>query len=91
MPQSENSLSPELLNFIELAGILPQSTSGDATKFKVKVSYRLEKFEGDPPCGWRLGFSWRFPWIAYRESKIPFEVIEGGDDRPTVITHPQQE
>jgi len=45
---------------------------GDQQGAEVKVqSFTLRKYEGDPP---KLG-----------EDKEPFEIIEGGDDRPTVV------
>jgi hypothetical protein len=53
-----------------------QAAHGADVPIKVTISYRLDKYDGDAP---RPG-----------ESKVPFEVIEGGDDMPTVVTHPAE-
>lgn len=49
----------------------------DLSKLVERVDWRLEKYDGDPP---KPG-----------EKKLPVEVIEGGDGRPTVVSYPQKE
>jgi len=42
-------------------------------RVKVREKFRLEKFNGEKVAG---------------DGKVPFEVIEGGDDLDTVLTRP---
>ncbi len=42
-------------------------------KVRVREKFRLEKFMGEKVAG---------------DGKVPFEVIEGGDDLDTVLTRP---
>lgn len=45
-------------------------------KLKMRVTWKLEKFDGEAPLP--------------GEHKLPVEVIEGGDDLPTVVSYPQE-
>lgn len=70
--------------------MLPENLRQAFLDGRLRATYTLEKYEGDPPR-WRFGFTWKFPFIGYREDKRPFEVITGGDDMPQTITHPEQD
>lgn len=48
-------------------------TFNELPRVKFREKFRLEKFNGDKVPG---------------DGKVPFEVIEGGDDLDTVLTRP---